>query len=64
MAVNALLYTWTERGQLLPETPSEVLRVVTGAAEWLLENTLCGKYRPYNAIFSGSVKSMEVNFAF
>ena len=62
MAVNALLYTWTERGKLLPSTPSEVVEVVRAAADWLKENSLTGKFRPLNAVFSGSVKSIEVSF--
>ena len=61
MAVNALLYTWTERGRLVADTPAMVTDTVTRACKWLLENSLSGKYKPYNAFFSGSVKALEVS---
>ncbi len=61
MAVNALLYTWTEKGHLLPTTPSAVKVLVSRASKWLVENTLTGEYKPYNVFFSGSVKSVDVS---
>lgn len=62
MAVNALLYTWTEGGTLLPSTPAAVKEIVASASEWLIQNTLNGKYKPYSVIFSGSVKSLAVSW--
>ena len=61
MAVNALLYTWTERGSLVADTPAMVTDTATRACKWLLENSLSGKYKPYNAFFSGSIKTEEVS---
>ena len=61
MAVNALLYTWTEKGKLLPDVPDNVTKLVIGASEWLTQNTLSGQYKPFNAVFSGSVKTEDVS---
>ena len=61
MAVNALLYTWMSGEKLLPNTPTAVKNAVVRASEWLTQNTLTGQYKPYSAVFSGSVKSMEVS---
>ena len=60
MAVNALLYTWMEGDTLLAETPAAVVETVDKAARWLIENTLSGKYKPWNVVFSGSVKGLAV----
>ena len=60
MAVNVLLYTWMEGDILLAETPAAVIEIVDKAAKWLIENTLSGKYKPWNVVFSGSVKGISV----
>ena len=60
MAVNVLLYTWMEGDALLAETPAAVMETVDKATKWLVENTLSGKYKPWNVVFSGSVKGTEV----
>ena len=60
MAVNALLYTWTEQGKLLDETPASVRDTATRASKWLLEYSLSDKYKPFNAFFSGSIKGPDV----
>lgn len=61
MAVNVLLYTWMEGDALLAETPAAVKETVNKAALWLVNNTLSGKYKPWNAVFSGSVKGVAVS---
>lgn len=61
MAVNVLLYTWMEGDTLLAETPAAVKETVGNASQWLLLNTLSGKYKPWNAVFSGSVKGVNVS---
>ena len=60
MAVNALLYSWTERGKLLAETPASMRDTATRASKWLLEYSLSDKYKPFNAFFSGSIKGPDV----
>ena len=62
MAVNALLYTWMKGDTLLVDTPAAVKETVDKASQWLVENTLSGKYKPWNAVFSGSVKSYAVSY--
>ena len=62
MAVNVLLYTWMKGDTLLPETPAAVRETVDKAAQWLIKNSLSGKYKPWNAVFSGSVKGLPVNY--
>ena len=61
MAVNILCYTWSVGGHLIDTTPQDVRDTIHGAAEWLLEYTLSGRYRPYNVFFSGSVKGLSVS---
>ena len=61
VAVNVLLYTWMKGDTLLPETPVAVRETVDKAAQWLIKNSLSGKYKPWNAVFSGSVKGMPVS---
>lgn len=61
MAVNTLLYTWMDGDKLLPSAPSPVLKTVMNASEWLVRNTLSGKYKPFNVLFSGSVKTVDVS---
>ena len=61
VAVNALFYTWTENQKLIPTTPPQVIRVIRNASQWLLKHTLSGQYKPYNVIFSGSVKTIDVS---
>ena len=60
MAVNILLYTWMTNDTLLPDTPATVKGIVDKASQWLIKNTLSGKYKPWNAIFSGSIKNLTV----
>ncbi|XP_061197949.1 uncharacterized protein LOC133206058 [Saccostrea echinata] len=65
MAINALLTTWTSydsaRKRLIWEkgVPAKVIDVVKRAVQWICRNALSGKYRPWNAFFSGSVKSFD-----
>ena len=61
MALNALFYTWTENGQLISSTPAEVYKCMLAGSEWLMDNVLTGKYKTYNVVFSGSVKSVSVS---
>lgn len=61
MAINTLCYTWSVDGRLMDTTPQDVRDTICSAAEWLMEYALCGKYRPYNVFFSGSVKGMSVS---
>ncbi|GFR98165.1 hypothetical protein ElyMa_002763500 [Elysia marginata] len=62
MAANALLYTWTifdpntGKAHYRPEIPLKVQFLITGTINWLSEYTLSGKYKPWNAFFSGSMK--------
>ena len=63
MAVNILLYTWMEGDTLLAETPAAVVETVNKAAQWLIGDTLSGKYKPWNVVFSGSVKDFDVRWA-
>ena len=61
MAMNVLLYTWMKGDTLLPETPAAVRETVDKAAQWLIKNSLSGTYKPWNAVFSGSVKGIPVS---
>lgn len=62
MAANALLYSWTiydpstEKCHFRNETPPKVQTLISGIINWLTEYTLSGKYKPWNAFFSGSMK--------
>ncbi|XP_019646980.1 PREDICTED: uncharacterized protein LOC109487423 [Branchiostoma belcheri] len=64
-AVNTLLATWTvfnrtsQRLSWINETPADVKTLVSQAVSWLEKNTLSGRYKPYNAFFSGSTKGMS-----
>ena len=60
MAVNTLFYSWSEKNRLMPDTPIDVQEIIIEASEWLVAHTLSRKYKPRNAFFSGSVKSMTV----
>ena len=60
MAVNVLLYSWLKGDLLETETPAEVKEIVEKASQWLIQNTLSGKYKLWNAVFSGSVKTVDV----
>ena len=60
MAINTLFYSWSEKNQLMPETPIDVQQIIIQASEWLVDYVLSGKYKPKNAFFSGSVKSTTV----
>ena len=61
VAVNALLYTWTENQKLLPNTPQKVRTVINNASQWLVKHALSDKYKAFNVIFSGSVKTVDVS---
>ena len=61
VAVNALLYTWTANHRLDPSTPVAVNNTVVKACKWLLKNSLSGKYKNFNVLFSGSVKLAAVS---
>lgn len=61
MALNTLLYSWTVDGVFIPETPAAVVDVVSRASQWLVQNVLSDKYKPYSITFSGSVKSFDVS---
>ena len=63
MALNALLYSWTVNGGFIPETPAAVVDVASKAGQWLTQNVLSGKYKPYSITFSGSVKAYIVSMA-
>lgn len=41
----------------------QVVRFIRNASQWLLKHTLSGHYKPYNVIFSGSVKTEDVSVA-
>ncbi|XP_078678548.1 uncharacterized protein LOC144914514 [Branchiostoma floridae x Branchiostoma belcheri] len=64
-AVNTLLATWTvfngtsKRLSWINETPADVKTLVSEGVSWLEKNTLSGRYKPYNAFFSGSTKGMS-----
>ena len=58
MAINTLLYTWMEGDNFTSDTPRAVKIIVVNASKWLAQNIK--KLKAYNAVFSGSVKSMEV----
>ncbi|XP_062613043.1 uncharacterized protein LOC134274823 [Saccostrea cucullata] len=65
MAINALLTTWTsydiarKRLTWVKGVPTKVVDVVKRAVQWMCRNVLSRKYRPWNAFFSGSVKSFN-----
>lgn len=65
MAVNALMTTWTiydpAKRQLtwVKDVPAKVVDVVKRGVSWLYRNVLSGRFRPWNAFFSGSVKSFN-----
>lgn len=39
------------------DVPAKVVDVVKRGVTWLYRNVLSGRFRPWNAFFSGSVKS-------
>ncbi|XP_078676657.1 uncharacterized protein LOC144913686 [Branchiostoma floridae x Branchiostoma belcheri] len=63
--VNTLLATWTTFNRTskklvwIEETPADVKTLVSQAVSWLEKNTLSGRYKPYNAFFSGSTKGLS-----
>ncbi|XP_019646956.1 PREDICTED: uncharacterized protein LOC109487404 [Branchiostoma belcheri] len=63
--VNTLLATWTTFNRTskklvwIEETPADVKTLVSEAVSWLEKNTLSGRYKPYNAFFSGSTKGLS-----
>ncbi|KAL5014190.1 hypothetical protein ScPMuIL_008460 [Solemya velum] len=65
MAVNTLISTWTgfntSSNTLYWETgsPTNVKDLVSAAASWLNEMVLSGKFKPWNAFFSGSGKGLD-----
>lgn len=59
VAINALLYTWMKGDMFLPSVPTAVKEVVGNASLWLANNVK--KSKPYNVMFSGSVKEVEVS---
>lgn len=59
MALNALFYIWTENGHFIPNTPTQVYQCIIAGAEWLIANAVTGKFKAYNVVFSGSVKSVS-----
>lgn len=58
MAINTLLYTWMDGEEFIPSVPEAVKEVVRNASLWLARNVKTSK--PYNVVFSGSVKLGEV----
>lgn len=47
------------------DVPAKVVDVVKRGVSWLYRNVLSGRFRPWNAFFSGSVKSfvsIHLNF--
>ena len=60
MAVNALFYTWTSRGQLLTDMPDNVKEIIDKACQWLTKYAVSFSFRPLNAFFSGSMKGPMV----
>jgi len=60
MAVNALLYIWTLGSEFIMGASDEVVGTITNASQWLVKHSLSGQYKDFNAVFSGSVKTVEV----
>ena len=58
MAINTLLYTWMNGDEFISSVPRAVKEVVRNASLWLAKNVK--KNKPYNVVFSGSVKLEEV----
>ncbi|XP_035678143.1 uncharacterized protein LOC118416934 [Branchiostoma floridae] len=64
-AVNTLLATWTTFNRTskklvwIRETHADVKTLVSQAVSWLEKNTLSGRYKTYNAFFSGSTKGLS-----
>ncbi|BFZ24725.1 hypothetical protein BsWGS_27764 [Bradybaena similaris] len=69
MATNALLCTWTNFNEISrksswkEDAPPQVKRVVSDSIRWLTKYTLSGRYKPWNAMFSTSIKgeTTEIN---
>lgn len=65
MALNALMTTWTiydparKRLTWIKDVPGKVVDVVEKGVTWLYRNVLSGRFRHWNAFFSGSVKSFN-----
>lgn len=57
MAINTLLYTWMDGEVFISSVPEAVKEVVRNASLWLARNIK--KMKPYNVVFSGSVKLVE-----
>ena len=58
MAINALFYSWSQHGKLLPTLPANLRDVLLKSCHWLSENVLSDRYQHMNAFFSGSVKNV------
>ena len=56
LALNTLYYSWTYDYQIVPGIPMNVKQIMVKSAEWLIDHTLSGDYKPMNAFFSGTVK--------
>jgi hypothetical protein len=65
IATNGLIFAWTYYDAVAmkyfwkAETPSSVRQIVQGSIAWLRQYGLDGGFDPWNAFFSGSVKSFE-----
>ncbi|CAH1265998.1 Hypp3286 [Branchiostoma lanceolatum] len=64
-AVNTLLATWTtfnttsKKLVWINETRADVKTLVSEAVSWLEKYTLSGRFKTYNAFFSGSTKGLS-----
>lgn len=58
MAINTLLYTWMDGDKFISSVTKAVKELVSNASLWLAKNVK--KNKPYNVVFSGSVKLVEV----
>ncbi|KAL5016712.1 hypothetical protein ScPMuIL_006301 [Solemya velum] len=64
MAVNALITMWTVFDDSTQKlvwdefTPPQVKDTVMKSVNWLNDNVLSGRYKPWNAMFSGSIKGL------
>ncbi|KAK6167741.1 hypothetical protein SNE40_021702 [Patella caerulea] len=65
MALNTLLTTWTVQAKdnttlsWQKDKPANVITTVDKGINWLLRYALSDQYKPWNAFFSGSVKSLS-----
>jgi hypothetical protein len=61
MAINSLLYTWSQGDKLVSDVPTNVRELLVKACNWLMHNANSDRYQHSNAFFSGSVKSSQVS---